>query len=95
MLFEIVNAVSSILIFIFAVLLWIWAFVYPAVQAISLTRWYTACMNHIGEDLSLYSKWRIFTSYYEIFGGISSKSVSNQFGRWDGIGAWQIYKDPD
>ncbi|WPJ72117.1 hypothetical protein DEEACLCL_00100 [Salmonella phage CRW-SP2] len=90
--FEIVGIITVTVFFMIVFGVIYWLFVHPIFQAISLARWFGACMNHIGEDLSFSSKWKIFKSYYEV-GGVSFESTRNNAGCWHGIGDWRIYED--
>lgn len=89
--FEVMGIFATVLIAL--VILWglYLLYGYPAVQSISLTRWYSACFRKkTGKDISLFTKWRIFKSYYEV-GGVKFSATSNDAGRWSGIGHWVIY----
>lgn len=68
------------------VFLW---FIWPAVEACSMVRWYMA-INKKHPGVKPKKSWlHVFLSCYEIFGR-RFDATSNRFGRWEGVGKWSI-----
>lgn len=69
-------------------LLW-WLFVQPAIQAISVTRWISACLKlaNDGRECTFDEKWEHFKRYYEV-GAPRILGLHNNYGSWYGIGRW-------
>lgn len=84
------GIIANLIIFAaLGMVLWVW-FIWPAVEAFSKLRWYKACEKAYPTEIKLKPWYKIFAAEYEIFGR-QYESVSHRFGKWRGIGKWQVY----
>ena len=80
------NALLGIFILFIA---WVW-FIWPAVEAWSMTRWYMA-INRRHPTVKPKKTWlHVFLYCYEVFGR-SYDATSNRYGRWEGVGKWTVF----
>jgi hypothetical protein len=76
------------------VLLVVWAwFILPAVEAISMVRWYKVIAREY-PDVKLKGFFRMFVGCYEPFGR-SLERTRCKYGYWDGVGKWRVYNNED
>lgn len=76
-----------------ALVLWVW-FIWPAVEAISMVRWYKACEKFYPTQIKLVPIHKLFIANYEIFGRQFERK-SHRFGEWFGVGNWRVYSGAD
>jgi len=84
----IATTIILLMLFIFALDLFIW----PMIEAVSICRWYAA-IGKVNPSVKPKNGWiRVWWSYTK-FGGRFYSSMTNKFGRWNGVGDWQVYDD--
>lgn len=71
---------------------WVW-FIFPAVEAISMVRWYKEIAREY-PDVKLKGFFRMFVACYEIFGR-TFESTRCRYGIWYGVGKWRVYNNED
>ncbi|WP_312293198.1 hypothetical protein [Atlantibacter hermannii] len=80
------NALLAIFILFIA---WVW-FIWPAVEAWSMTRWYMAINRRHPEFKPRRSWLHVFAFHYELFGR-DFDAQSCRYGRWEGVGKWTVF----
>lgn len=81
---------NILLVLLSAYVLW-QAVIFPAIEAVSMCRWYAAiwCRHpYIRPRLSWFYVW---WQKFELFGR-DFISISNSYGRWEGVGKWSVYE---
>lgn len=87
------GLVANVAVVMFALLvIWVW-FIFPAVEAISMVRWYKAIAREY-PDVKLKSFFRMFVGCYEIFGR-TFEATRCRYGSWYGVGKWHVYNNED
>lgn len=87
------GMVANIAVAMFVLLVvWVW-FIFPAVEAISMVRWYKAIAREY-PDVKLKSFFRMFVGCYEIFGR-TFEATRCRYGSWYGVGKWRVYNNED
>ncbi|UQS92984.1 hypothetical protein BRM13313_00054 [Salmonella phage BRM 13313] len=95
MFFEIVGVITTCVFAIITLGVVYYSFIHPIFQAISITRWLTACSLELGnKPPTLSAKWEFFKWAYET-GGVRTTRYSNNVGEWCGIGRWHLFKSGD
>lgn len=74
-----------------ALIIWVW-FIWPFVDACSLTRCYVAAMGNSRKASIAKLFWYSYADV--IFGRNWTAKYNNKF-RWEGVGKWRVYKDED
>lgn len=87
------GLVANIAVAMFVLLVvWVW-FIFPAVEAISMVRWYKAIAREY-TDVKLKGFFRMFVGCYEVFGR-TFESTRCKYGSWYGVGKWRVYNNED
>lgn len=68
--------------------LWVWV-VWPAIEAISLTRMTRAVCKRDGVKFRPFKTFR--TWYADTFFGRGFSAVRGSFWYWDGVGKWEVF----
>lgn len=79
---------NVLILFALSLVIYVW-FIWPAVEAISMVRYYKAIAKKY-PDVKLKSIFRLFISCYEPFGR-NFEAVRCPYGEWRGIGKWRVY----
>ncbi|NUU68456.1 hypothetical protein HQN64_20435 [Enterobacteriaceae bacterium BIT-l23] len=86
------GAIANIILAAIAILLvWVW-FIWPAVEAISMTRFSMAVSKKCRLKTSAKTLLHAFLCYYEPFGR-SFDSLGNRYGKWEGVGRWKLFDE--
>lgn len=72
-----------------AMLLWWSILIYPTIEAFSQCRWYAEIGRHYPTVKPTKGWLRLWWSCVEI-GGRDYESISNKYGRWNGVGRWHV-----
>lgn len=78
---------NAAVVIVVALFVWVW-FIWPAVEAISMVRYYCAIARKY-PDVKLKSRLKLFVYHYEVFGR-SFESVRCNYGTWSGVGKWHV-----
>lgn len=81
----ILNAgiVIVLLFLLWTILIW------PAIEAISMTRYYLAIARKY-PDVKLKNRFRVFVYHFEFFGR-TFEATRCSYGEWRGVGNWTVY----
>ena len=87
-----VNVIAAIG---FCMLIWAW-FVWPFVEAASITIVFVRASSKFGVEKTLSENARQFFFWYsEFIFGRSSTRISNKLASWEGVRNWVIYSERD
>lgn len=87
------GLVANIAVAILLLIIIWWWFVFPAVEAISMVRWYKAIAREY-PDVKLKGFFRMFAGCYEVFGR-TFECTRCRYGSWYGVGKWRVYNNED
>ena len=80
-------ALNVVALAFIALAVWVW-FIFPAVEAASMTRWYRKMGKVHGVNVG--GRLKLFISCYEPFGR-DFTSTKCRYGWWHGVGDWKVY----
>lgn len=84
-------ALNLIAVVFIVLCIWVW-FVWPFVEAISITTVFVRAAKKSGVEKSLSNNIRKFFFWYlEFLFGRGSTRISNKYASWEGVGKWVIY----
>lgn len=70
---------------------WVW-FIWPAVEAASITRCFRRASKASGGNPSLKDTFRTFSMWYvDLLFGRNWTRISNRQFEWEGVGNWHVY----
>lgn len=87
--------VNVIAVIGFCMLIWAW-FVWPFVEAVSITIVFVRAARKNGVKKSLWLGVKQFSWWYGEFLFVREATcISNKYARWEGVGKWVIYSEQE
>ncbi|MEL4016979.1 hypothetical protein [Dryocola clanedunensis] len=75
--------------------IWVW-FIWPLVEAISITRCFIRASKSCGGKPTLREMNRTLVKWYlDLLFGRSWTRISNRQFEWEGVGKWRVYRNHD